>query len=64
VTEVGDGDAHPPASGLGRNGLRRTQRTEAVLGYEAHDKNRVRLYLSESFTFRVLEHAVAVYLRP
>ena len=34
------------------------------IGYEAHDKNRVRLYLTESFTFRVLEHTAAVHLKP
>jgi uncharacterized linocin/CFP29 family protein len=34
------------------------------IGYEAHEKNRVRLYLTESFTFRVLEHAAAVHLKP
>ncbi len=33
------------------------------IGYEAHDKNRVRLYLTESFTFRVLECAAAVSLK-
>ncbi len=34
------------------------------IGYEAHDKNRVRLYLTESFTFRVLERGAAVHLKP
>lgn len=32
------------------------------LGYETHDTKKVRLYLSESFTFRMLEPAAAVAL--
>lgn len=34
------------------------------IGYEGHDKDRVRLYLTESFTFRVLERGAAVHLKP
>jgi uncharacterized linocin/CFP29 family protein len=37
---------------------------DLAIGYEAHDKNRVRLYLTESFSFRVLDRAAAVHLRP
>lgn len=33
------------------------------IGYAHHDKQTVELYLTESFTFRVLEPAAAVYLR-
>jgi uncharacterized linocin/CFP29 family protein len=32
------------------------------IGYAAHDKDTVALYLTESFTFRVLERAAAVHL--
>lgn len=34
------------------------------IGYAGHDKDKVYLYLTESFAFRVLERAAAVYLRP
>lgn len=34
------------------------------IGYADHDKHRVELYLTETFTFRVIESAAAVYLRP
>jgi uncharacterized linocin/CFP29 family protein len=34
------------------------------VGYAYHDKNEVELYLTESFTFRVLEPAAAVRLEP
>ncbi len=33
------------------------------IGYAFHEKHKVELYLTESFTFRVLEPAAAVYLR-
>jgi uncharacterized linocin/CFP29 family protein len=33
------------------------------IGYEGHDKHKVELFLTESFTFRVLERAAAVALR-
>ena len=33
------------------------------LGYAWHDRHAVELYLTESFTFRVLEPAAAVYLQ-
>jgi len=34
------------------------------IGYAGHDKDRVHLYLTESFAFRLLERAAAVYLKP
>jgi uncharacterized linocin/CFP29 family protein len=34
------------------------------IGYAAHDKHTVELYVTESFAFRVLEPAAAVYLKP
>jgi uncharacterized linocin/CFP29 family protein len=34
------------------------------IGYAGHDKDRVHLYLTESFAFRVLERGAAVYLKP
>jgi uncharacterized linocin/CFP29 family protein len=34
-----------------------------AIGYEFHEKDQVQLYLTESFTFRVLEPAAAVALR-
>jgi uncharacterized linocin/CFP29 family protein len=34
------------------------------VGYAGHDKDKVHLYLTESFAFRVLERAAAVYLKP
>jgi uncharacterized linocin/CFP29 family protein len=34
------------------------------IGYAGHDKNKVYLYVTESFAFRVLERAAAVYLKP
>jgi uncharacterized linocin/CFP29 family protein len=34
------------------------------IGYEAHSRDKVTLYLTESFTFRVLESGAAVYLKP
>lgn len=34
------------------------------IGYQGHDKDKVYLYLTESFTFRVLERTAAVYLKP
>jgi uncharacterized linocin/CFP29 family protein len=33
------------------------------IGYAAHDKDKVWLYLTESFTFRILERAAAVHLK-
>jgi uncharacterized linocin/CFP29 family protein len=33
------------------------------IGYTAHDRTQVELYLTESFTFRVLENKAAVWLR-
>lgn len=34
------------------------------IGYAGHDKDKVYVYLTESFAFRVLERAAAVYLKP
>jgi uncharacterized linocin/CFP29 family protein len=34
------------------------------IGYAGHDRDKVYLYLTESFAFRVLERAAAVYLKP
>lgn len=34
------------------------------IGYAGHDKDKVYLYLTESFAFRVLDRAAAVYLEP
>ncbi len=34
------------------------------IGYAGHDKDKVYLYLTESFAFRVLERGAAVYLKP
>jgi len=34
------------------------------IGYQGRDKDKVYLYMTESFTFRVLERAAAVYLKP
>jgi len=34
------------------------------IGYTGHDKETVHLYLTESFTFRVLDRTAAVYLKP
>jgi uncharacterized linocin/CFP29 family protein len=34
------------------------------IGYAGHDRDRVYLYLTESFAFRVLERSAAVYLKP
>jgi uncharacterized linocin/CFP29 family protein len=34
------------------------------IGYAGHDRDRVYLYLTESFAFRVLERGAAVYLKP
>jgi len=34
------------------------------IGYAGRDKDKVHLYLTESFAFRVLERAAAVYLKP
>ncbi len=34
------------------------------VGYAGHDKDNVYLYLTESFAFRVLDQAAAVYLKP
>ena len=34
------------------------------IGYAGSDKETVFLYLTESFAFRVLERAAAVYLKP
>jgi uncharacterized linocin/CFP29 family protein len=34
------------------------------IGYAGHDKEKVSLYLTESFAFRVLERGAAVYLKP
>jgi uncharacterized linocin/CFP29 family protein len=36
---------------------------DLTIGYEAHDRHGVELFLAESFTFRVLERAAAVALR-
>jgi uncharacterized linocin/CFP29 family protein len=33
------------------------------VGYAAHDRTKVELYLTESFTFRVLESKAAILLR-
>jgi uncharacterized linocin/CFP29 family protein len=33
------------------------------IGYLAHDRTSVELYLAESFTFRILERKAAVFLR-
>ncbi len=33
------------------------------IGYAAHEREKVELYLTESFTFRVLEGAAAIYLK-
>ena len=38
--------------------------TDLSLGYSSHDSENVHLYLTESFTFRVLEPAAAVELKP
>jgi uncharacterized linocin/CFP29 family protein len=37
---------------------------DLCIGYASHDRDTVSLYLTESFTFRVLERAAAVYLKP
>jgi uncharacterized linocin/CFP29 family protein len=34
------------------------------IGYAGHDQDKVYLYLTESFAFRVLERGAAVYLKP
>ena len=34
------------------------------IGYASHDRNQVELYLTESFTFRVLEPKASVRLQP
>ena len=34
------------------------------IGYAGHDRDKVYLYLTESFAFRVLERGAAVYLKP
>jgi len=34
------------------------------VGYAGHDKDTVHLYLTESFAFRVLDRAAAMYLKP
>jgi uncharacterized linocin/CFP29 family protein len=34
------------------------------IGYAGHDRDKVHLYLTESFAFRVLERGAAVYLKP
>ena len=34
------------------------------IGYAGHDNDKVHLYLTESFAFRVLERGAAVYLKP
>ena len=34
------------------------------IGYAGHDRDKVHFYVSESFAFRVLERAAAVYLKP
>jgi uncharacterized linocin/CFP29 family protein len=33
------------------------------IGYATHDRTDVELYLTESFTFRVLEEKAAIFLR-
>jgi uncharacterized linocin/CFP29 family protein len=33
------------------------------IGYAVHDRENVELYLTESFTFRVLEEKAAIFLR-
>jgi uncharacterized linocin/CFP29 family protein len=40
-----------------------TVRQDLSIGYAHHDRETVELYLTESFTFRVLEPAAAVFLR-
>jgi len=37
--------------------------SDLAIGYAAHDRNNVELYLTESFTFRVLEDKAAILLR-
>lgn len=44
--------------------LQLTVGQDLCIGYAAHDKEQVELYLTESFAFRVLDRAVAVYLKP
>lgn len=34
------------------------------VGYAAHDRENVELYITESFTFRILEEKAAIFLRP
>jgi uncharacterized linocin/CFP29 family protein len=36
---------------------------DLAIGYTAHDRSQVELYLTESFTFRVLENKAAVWLK-
>jgi uncharacterized linocin/CFP29 family protein len=36
---------------------------DLAIGYAGDDKDKVYLYLTESFAFRVLERAAAVYLK-
>jgi len=33
------------------------------IGYASHDRTTVELYLTESFTFRVLEDKASIYLK-
>lgn len=44
--------------------FRLTVGQDLSVGYSGHDKDTVYLYLTESFTFRVLDRAAAVYLKP
>ncbi len=37
---------------------------DVSIGYVSHDREKVELYLTESFTFRILEPAAAIYLQP
>ncbi len=37
---------------------------DLAIGYAGREQDKVFLYLTESFTFRVLERAAAVYLKP
>jgi uncharacterized linocin/CFP29 family protein len=36
---------------------------DLAIGYAVHDRDQVELYLTESFTFRVLEEKAAIFLR-
>ena len=34
---------------------------DLAIGYEAHTQNKVKLYFTESFTFRILEPAAVIH---